>query len=300
MKKLIKIVFLSLAFSTTIQCQTANETVKTTATKGGQNTNMVTNRTFTVLNFDKVSKVKKSLKDKEKTHQKAYESLIKLADKSMTEGLTSVMQKTQTPPSGDKHDYLSLAPYFWPDPAKADGLPWIRKDGQVNPLTRGKNVDEPSKDVMLQNAKNLAYAYYFSEDVKYAKRSIEVLKTWFLNPETKMNPNLNFGQGIPGVNTGRGFGMIEFTGILDIITALEMLRQGKVLDAETDKGMVLWLTEYVNWMQTSKIGLQEKATTNNHGTWYDAQLIGILSFLKRDDEAKVVVENRRLFGYLRH
>ncbi len=253
-------------------------------------TQTATNRQFTFLDFNKISKVKSGIKEKNSTYKKAYDNLIKLADKALKTELTSVVQKTQTPPSGDKHDYLSLAPYFWPDSTKADGLPWMRKDGQVNPLTRGKNVDEPSKDVMITSAKNLAYAFYFSDNKKYAARAVEVLQTWFVNADTKMNPNLNFGQGIPGVNTGRGFGIIEFTGILDIITAIEMLRLGNALYEKTDKALTKWLSDYVNWMQTSKIGLAEKATTNNHGTWYDTQVTAILLFLKRDAEAKVVLE----------
>ena len=31
----------------------------------------------------------------------------------------SVMDKAITPPSGDKHDYMSQAPYWWPDPIHA-------------------------------------------------------------------------------------------------------------------------------------------------------------------------------------
>ena len=254
---------------------------------GAQN---ATNRQFTVLDFTKIEKVKARIKENKEPYKKAYESLLKVADKALKAELTSVVQKTQTPPSGDKHDYLSLAPYFWPDSTKKDGLPWIRKDGEVNPLTRGKNVDEPSKDVMLSSTKNLAYAYYFSDDKKYAKRAVEVLKTWFVNDATRMNPNLNFGQGIPGVNTGRCFGIIEFTGILDVITAIEMLRLGNALDEKTDKALTQWLSAYLDWLQASELGLAEKATKNNHGTWYDTQVVAISLFLKRDAKAKAVLE----------
>jgi Alginate lyase len=245
----------------------------------------------TVVDFEQVMIVKNSLKKGELTYQQAYSSLIKAANNALKEELTSVVQKTQTPPSGSKHDYLSLAPYFWPDPNKADGLPWIRKDGQVNPLTRDKNVDEPAKDVMIENTRDLALANFFSDDQKYAKRAVEVLQTWFLNEETKMNPNLNYGQGIPGVNTGRCFGIIEFTGILEVITAIELLKLNNSIDEKTENGMKNWLAEYQNWLQTSEIGLQEKATKNNHGTWYDVQTLAILTYLKKDAEAKVVLEN---------
>jgi hypothetical protein len=243
MKLLINSVITLFLFCTIAQC------TPKISVQNGVNLNVKsTERKTTVVDFDKVIMVKSSLKKGEKTFQKAYSSLIKSADKALIKELTSVMQKTQTPPSGSKHDYLSLAPYFWPDPSKTDGLPWIRKDGQVNPLTRGVNVDEPVKDIMMGNARDLAMANFFSDDPKYAKRASKVLQTWFLNEETKMNPNLDYGQGIPGVNTGRGFGIIEFTGLIDIITSLELLKINNSIDAQTEKGMKNWLADYANWM----------------------------------------------------
>ena len=48
----------------------------------------------------------------------------------------SVMEKRRTPPSGNKHDYMSMAPYWWPDSTKPDGLPFVRRDGHVYPASR--------------------------------------------------------------------------------------------------------------------------------------------------------------------
>lgn len=256
-----------------------------------QTSHQLARNNATIIEFEKVKQVKNSIKKGEPQFQEAYSSLIKSANNALKNELTSVIQKNQTPPSGSKHDYLSLAPYFWPDPNKSDGLPWIRKDGQVNPLTRGENVDEPAKDIMMHNARDLALANFFSDDIKYANQAALVLQTWFLNEDTKMNPNLNYGQGIPGVNTGRCFGIIEFTGIVDIITALELLKLNNALNTKTEIGMKNWLSEYVNWLQTSKIGLEEKTRDNNHGTWYDVQVVAILTYLKKDTECKIILEN---------
>src|SRR5207302_521491 len=60
-------------------------------------------------------------------------TLRKFADDALTAGPWAVTDKTQVPPSGDKHDYLSQAPYWWPNPNTPDGCPYIRKDGQRNP-----------------------------------------------------------------------------------------------------------------------------------------------------------------------
>jgi hypothetical protein len=55
------------------------------------------------------------------------------ADRLLQLQPASVMDKTRTAASGDKHDYFSFAPYWWPDPKKSDGLPYIRDDGRENP-----------------------------------------------------------------------------------------------------------------------------------------------------------------------
>src|SRR5260370_7410555 len=48
----------------------------------------------------------------------------------------TVVRKHTLPPSGDIHDYLSIAPYWWPNPDTADGLPWVQHDGHTNPRSR--------------------------------------------------------------------------------------------------------------------------------------------------------------------
>ena len=123
----------------------------------------------------------------------------------MDKGPYSVMDKDIIPPSGDKHDYISQGPYWWPDTTKPDGLPYIRRDGVVNP-EREKFTDRRNLSNLLEATDFLSKAYYFSEDEKYATKIIELLQVWFLNDATKMNPHLEYGQGIPGITEGRGIG----------------------------------------------------------------------------------------------
>ncbi len=241
-----------------------------------------------------LNKSKELLQNKQANYLSAYKKLIAEADKALEEGPFSVMDKKLIPPSGDKHDYLSLAPYFWPDPSKADGKPYIRKDGQVNPETRGDFVDYSRKDKFFENINTLSYAYFFSDDERYAGKAIQLLKTWFVDPQTRMNPNLNFGQGVPGASTGRPFGIIEFGGIGRVIKVLEILKYKNALAPEVEKSMRIWLKEYANWMKTSPIGEAERATLNNHGTHYDGQLIEILIYLDEIDEIKEILETAKL------
>src|SRR5580698_1146132 len=117
------------------------------------------------------------------------------AAKIISRGPFSVMNKTAVPPSGDKHDYLSQAPYWWPDPAKPNGLPYIRKDGQRNPEINGI-TDHSEMDRVNTDSQTLALAWYLTGKEEYAARAALLVRTWFLDPKTRMNPNQNFGQYI--------------------------------------------------------------------------------------------------------
>jgi hypothetical protein len=212
----------------------------------------------------------------------------------MAEGPFSVMDKKLVPPSGDKHDYLSLAPYWWPDPSKPDGKPYIRKDGQVNPETRGDFVDYTRKDHFLGNVNTLGHAFFFSDEIRYAEKVIQLLQAWFVDPATKMNPNLNFGQGVPGSVTGRPFGIIEFGGIKNVLATLEILKYKKALSPVMESSMQHWLKEYALWLVTSPIGMAERDTKNNHGTHYDVQLTEILLYLGEEEKAMQILESVKL------
>src|SRR5262245_33391507 len=77
------------------------------------------------------------LQELKKKHQqqplKIVTELKKQADSLLNMKPLSVMDKSFTPVSGNKHDYMSQAPYFWYDSTKPNGLPYMRKDGVRNP-----------------------------------------------------------------------------------------------------------------------------------------------------------------------
>jgi len=199
----------------------------------------------------------------------------------------SVMDKPFIPPSGDKHDYMSVGPYWWPDTTKADGLPYIRRDGQVNPertLYDRVPLWRLDADVTV-----LAIAYFFFNEEKYAKRASKLVRAWFLDKETKMNPHLNYGQAIPGITDGRGIGIIDTRSFFKIVEAIELLADSKSWRNEDEIGLKNWFNLYVKWLMESENGIDEEDGLNNHGTWYDVILASLAMYTDQDEIAKKVI-----------
>ena len=218
---------------------------------------------------------------------KALKKLIADADKALAVTPPSVMQKTKVPPSGDKHDYMSIAPYFWPNPATKDGLPYVRKDGKVNPESRAEAVNDTLRARLVgSTVETLALGYYFTRDEKYAEHAAKVLRTWFLDPATKMTPHFRFAQAIPGVNDGRGTGLIEARGLADAADAAILLVGSKHWSAADQQALQAWGEGFFEWLLGSKNGQDERAAKNNHGTWYDVQAVKWALVLGRKDKAK--------------
>ena len=174
------------------------------------------------MNPDQLLRNQKEIVAGNKAMQAALKRLRKDADKALGLSLVSVMEKSQTPPSGDKHDYMSLARYFWTDPTKSDGLPYIQRDGETNPEIKSIS-DQENLQQLIKSVHTLGLAYFFTANEDYAEHATKILRTWFLNPETKMNPNLNFAQAVKGKSDGRSWGLIDVRGFADLIDGVGLL-----------------------------------------------------------------------------
>ena len=204
----------------------------------------------------------------------ALDQLIKDADAALELGPFSVMDKTKLPPSGDKHDYASYARYWWPDPTKPNGLPYIRRDGDTNPDSQSPaESDRSALENLCIKTEVLALAWYLTGEDQYAEKAAQLLRTWFLNPETRMNPNLKFAQGIPGKSAGTKSGVLDGRLLIRALDGALLVSDSSALSAEELKALRVWAGQYLNWLQTGSLARQADAATNNHGTFFDVQVM---------------------------
>lgn len=226
---------------------------------------------------------KKNLSSGDNKTERLVSQITQYGEAALNNPIQTVTAKSQTPPSGDKHDYMSFADYWWPNPNTADGLPYVHKDGQINPMIN--DIPDKSNFTHLINDTNeLALTYFFTNDGKYAVKAAQELRAWFINPDTKMNPNLNFSQVIPGQDNG-GTGLIDLRELPQLLDDLTLIAPSNELTDNEQTAFKDWMTQYVNWLITSQPGSKQAKAQNNHGSWYDAQIIAISGFLGDQSQA---------------
>ncbi|KAL1868227.1 hypothetical protein VTK73DRAFT_3789 [Phialemonium thermophilum] len=233
-----------------------------------------------VLDGSRLDRIRRDLHDGDKTLQATLQLLTSQADEWMKTNETwSVTSKKKAPPSGDMHDYTSQAPYWWPSLDSPDGSPYVERDGKKNPEVLNYS-DRVFWDKVFGSTTTLALAWFYTGNEAYAKRAGDVLRTWFVSPQTRMNPNLNHAQLIPFANTGRFIGIIDFSqSYTSVLDAAAILATGGPLAAdgsptrapgwraEDVDAFRSWNVDFLAWLTDSDFGKQEHSQRNNHGSF---------------------------------
>ncbi|KAG0207951.1 hypothetical protein BGX28_000964 [Mortierella sp. GBA30] len=204
----------------------------------------------------------------------------------------SVTNKNQTAPSNDIHDYLSLSKYYWPNKNQPNGLPYRRIDGHVNPEIETVR-DYRLLRTMIREVHMMGMAYHFTGRKEYAEKSAMRLKEWFLDEATYMNPNINYGSLRKGERLGARTGVLDMFTIFRVFDALHYLKQEPTWPKDLIPRLQEWFTRYVKWLETSTLAKVERQGNNNHGTYFDVQIIGIYIFLGRIDDAREIARQAR-------
>ena len=200
----------------------------------------------------------------------ALKEIVEGADAALEQPAANVVDEGARPPSGDPHDYYSYSPYWWPDPENPDG-PYIWRDGEVNPDRYTSDISRI--EAMVERVTSLVPAWYFTGDERYAESAVEQLRAWFLDPATKMNPNMQFAQKRRGHNYNSPSGVLEAWRMRWVIDCAILLESFAGWTAEDRSALRSWFGQFATWMVESPTGIEESMQPNNHGTWYSAQLI---------------------------
>ena len=205
----------------------------------------------------------------------ALESLVREADGALLAGPFSVMDKKSVAPGGDKHDYFCLSPYHWPNPDTVDGKPYVYRDGKTNPEGNGPEYDREAYNKMASCVETLVLAYRYTRKACYGEHAVRLLRVWFLDPATRMNPNLEYAQCVPGLERGPSWGIIHGIRIVRLAEAADWLDGVPPWTDQDRAAWQAWLADYLRWLRKSKKGREESRAVNNHGTWYDVQVAAL-------------------------
>jgi hypothetical protein len=200
---------------------------------------------------------------------------ISAADRMLDEEPITVTASHCPRSAGGKHDFFSEADYFWPDPAHPDG-PYVEKDGLTNP----ENFVEHRRALIRFSihVATLASAWRITGDPKYARATLKHFHAWFADQDTRMNPNLQFGQAVRGKQTGRNYGIIDTIHLIEVSRSASLLQQAGFLNGNDLTATRQWFTDYLHWLTTSEFGIQEMNVPNNHSTCWVMQVAAFASF----------------------
>jgi hypothetical protein len=191
---------------------------------------------------------------------------------------------------GGPNDFYSNADYFWPDPTKPDGLPYINRDGESNPdnFSQHRLAVRELRDAVAA----LGAAYKITGEDRYVTKAVELLRVFFLDRQTRMNPNLQYAQAVPGRSPGRSYGIIDGLHLVEIPPAITAMQTSPAFPAEVLAGLKQWFRDMTDWLMTSENGRIEAAAKNNHSVAYFVQIAAFARFT--GDEMKLT-ECRRQF-----
>lgn len=189
--------------------------------------------------------------------------VIRAADLYLREQPKTVTAVPVSRSAGGIHDYFSEGDYWWPDPKNPSG-PYIRRDGESN--LANFNAHRNLLICFSIQMPALTAAWLLTKKRVYADHAVAHLRAWFVDPATRMNPDLQYAQAIHGIDTGRSIGIIDTLHLVEVAQSLIVLERTHGIAIHDLRECRAWLAKYLNWVTTSDRRHQERDQKNNHGS----------------------------------
>jgi hypothetical protein len=239
---------------------------------------------FLIFNEDKMGELKK---DSISIYEKMFSNVMNVGLPSITENTSDIKKVT-----GANH-YTSFAIYYHPNPDTPTGFPYIRKDGVRNSdlsnISDAKHLSDLNNSLL-----QLCILYYFTKSEKYSNRAVEIINKFFINPETKMNPDLTYSGLVVGNSMDdlriRG-AIIDTNGLCLLPDLIELIKNSPNWTTELENGMVAWFESLSDWLKTNPRAILQSSYSHNIKTSYVSQLCSYLCACGKKDEAKNYLEN---------
>lgn len=218
-----------------------------------------------------------------------HDRILRLADEALQLTPPAITDAIATNSAGGPHDFFSQGDYYWPNTTNETGLPFVGHDGMTN--TNNFELHRMAMRHMKDAVAALAAAYAITADDKYVPKANELLRVFFLDQPTKMNPNLDYAQAVLGKQAGSPFGVIDTLHLAELPVAIRFLEKSPAFDPEVDAGVRQWFRDYIYWMVTATNGVKEMNALNNHSIAYFVQLASFAKFV--GDETNLALSRQR-------
>lgn len=201
--------------------------------------------------------------------------VLKEADRLLNQKPVTITSFHSSRSAGGPHDYFSEGDYWWPNPKNPNG-PYIHRDGMSNP----DNFDSDRRALMRLSVQcpALCAAWQLTKERKYAEHAAAHLRAWFVDPQTRMNPNLKYAQAIHGITTGRSIGIIDTLQLVAVARGAGSLDRSGALSTSDKRAVHKWFSDYLDWMTTSAHGKKERDAKNNHGSAWVLQVAAFAGY----------------------
>lgn len=233
---------------------------------------------------------KELAESRNKLLQSAIKDLCQRSDLLLEMKNPTVTDKKNYPDLAKTNDYVSLAKYWWPS-SNPGGIPYVRKDGEVNPECYSENYDSKRLETFCDAVIFLAITSFLSDEKKYADKAISLINTWIVDPATRQNPHFRFSQIVPAVDDVRCWGLIEARRLVYVCDALKILNYLNLIDDQTYRICRHWFWELSQWLEKSEVGRKAIKLKNNIGFWVDLERVVFAKFAGKEKLAEDIIRN---------